>query len=307
MYRMNESQMLERLASTDAYAPETDMPPAAWSHDVAFSEVERRIGLQPGVGKPSGESVPTWRRGWIVAMAAFAVAIIVIGVAMLFSRPANELPPATTPPTTEVLPPTTTVKEEATEGETVTTVAEVEFVMTDEVVALLDSYEAAFNARDEAAFRSFFAPDFWRADPSSLEWKQSVEYMVNMMLNSRVQETTLSIEDCTPSDEGAQCKFKYAGAVEQALYFGPIIDTVQVHIVEGKIPDMLITEWETGDLQERSGQKVLDWVEENFPEDRPKMAIVAIGVVNDQFGLDPVEVLELWSKYVPLWAEAGRP
>jgi hypothetical protein len=146
------------------------------------------------------------------------------------------LPPRYCLLTTEVLPPTTLVADEAAEEETVTTATEVGLVMTDEAVALLDSYEAAFNAGDEATFRSFFSPDFWRADPGFLDYKQPAGYMVNMMRNSRVQQTTLSIEDCTRTDEGAQCKFIYAGAVEQALYFGPIIDTVEVHIVDGTIP-----------------------------------------------------------------------
>ena len=131
--------------------------------------------------------------------------------------------------------------------------------------------------------------------------------MVAIMTNSRIQETTLSIEDCVPTTEGARCKFVYAGAVEEALYLGPIRDTVTVSIADGEITHMLIKEWDTGFMQEVNGQKVLDWVEENFPDDRQKMTMVAIGVINDHFGADPIEVMELWAKYVPLWAEAGRP
>lgn len=131
--------------------------------------------------------------------------------------------------------------------------------------------------------------------------------MVAMMTNSRMQETTLSIESCTPTSEGARCEFVYAGAVEQALYFGPIKDSVRVFIADGEITHMLITEWETGDMQEVNGQKVLDWVEKSLPDDRPKMTIVAIGVINNQLGRDPIEVVELWATYVPVRAEAGRP
>ena len=314
---MNDSQILEQLSLTDAYAPDVDMPESAWSHDVAFAEVERRIGVRTQTTRAPAQPATTRQRGWFIAAVAFAAVIIVIGATMLFARPADNVPPVTTPsttqpppPTTEALPPTTVATDEAVEEVTVTTIApivEADPVMTEEVVALLDGYETAFNSGDEATFRSFFAADFWRADPSSVEWRQSVEYMLHMMTNSRIQGTTLSIENCTPTAEGARCEFVYDGAVEQGLYYGPIRDTVITFIDGGEVTHMLITEWETGDLQERSGQKVLDWVEENFPDDRPKMSIVAIGVANDQFGLDPIEVVELWAKYVPLWTEAGRP
>jgi hypothetical protein len=315
---MNDPQILEQLSLTDAYAPEMDMPESAWSHDVAFAEVERRIGGRTRTTTAPMQPTPTRQRGWLIAAVAFAVVIFVIGAAMLLARPADNMPPVTTPSTTqpppptttEALPPTTVATDEAVEEVTVTTIApivEAEAVMTDEVVALLDSYQTAFNAGDEATFNSFFAEDFWRADPTSLDWWQPVEYMLHMMTNSHIQGTTLSIENCTPTAEGARCEFVYDGAVEQGIYYGPIRDTVTVFIDGGEVTHMLITEWETGDLQERSGQKVLDWVEENFPDDRPKMSIVAIGVVNDQLGLDPIEVVELWAKYVPLWTEAGRP
>ncbi len=307
---MNDIQILERLAATDAYAPETDMPLSAWSREVAFSEVERKIGVpvrQTGTPRP----LPRLRhRGWLIAAAAFAAVILVIGAVTLLIPTADELPPATTPPTTEVLSPTTVAVEEAVEEVTATTaapLAEVEPVMDESVVALLDRYEETFNTGDEETFRSFFADGYWRADPGSTEWRQSVDYMVNMMTNSRIQGTTLSIEKCTRTDDGAQCKFVYAGLVEEALYFGPIKDSVTVFIADDEITHMLITEWETGDMQERNSQKVLDWVEENFPEDRPKMAMIGIGVINDHFGRDPIEVVELWAKYVPMWAEAGRP
>jgi len=312
---MNDSQILEQLSLTDAYAPDMDMPESAWSHDVAFAEVERRIGGQTQTTSAPVHPTPTRLRGWLIAAAAFAVVIVVIGATMLFARPSDNTPPVTTPSTTQAPPPTTTealppTTVAAAEEAIVTTIApivEAEPVMTDEVVALLDNYQTAFNTGDEAAFTSFFAADFWRADPSSVEWRQSAEYMLHMMTNSRIQGTTLSIENCTPTAEGARCEFVYDGAVEQGLYYGPIRDTVITFIDGGEVTHMLITEWETGDLQERSGQKVLDWVEENFPEDRPKMQIIAIGVVNDQNGLDPIEALELWGKYVPLWTEAGRP
>lgn len=44
---MNDNQVLEQLAETDAYAPGTLMPASAWSRDTALSEIERRMGMEP--------------------------------------------------------------------------------------------------------------------------------------------------------------------------------------------------------------------------------------------------------------------
>lgn len=99
---MNDAKMLEQFALTDAYAPETDMPASAWSRDTAFSEIERRIGMQTQTAKTSSPPPPMRQRGWLIAAAAFAVVILVVGAVILLAQPADELPPATTPPTTVV-------------------------------------------------------------------------------------------------------------------------------------------------------------------------------------------------------------
>lgn len=44
---MNEARVIERLALTDAHAKHLPLPEESWTKEVAFSEIERRIGMQP--------------------------------------------------------------------------------------------------------------------------------------------------------------------------------------------------------------------------------------------------------------------
>ncbi|MCJ7779711.1 MAG: hypothetical protein MUQ27_02695, partial [Acidimicrobiia bacterium] len=80
---MNDSQMLEKLAMTDAYAPHTPLPVSARSRDTALAEIERRTDMQ--TQKRPAPQAPLRRRrdGWLVAAAAFIV-VLVVGTAMAF-------------------------------------------------------------------------------------------------------------------------------------------------------------------------------------------------------------------------------
>ncbi len=80
---MNDSQMLEKLAMTDAYAPHTPLPVSARTRDTALAEIERRTDMQ--TQKRPAPQAPLRRRrnGWLVAAAAFIV-VLVVGTAMAF-------------------------------------------------------------------------------------------------------------------------------------------------------------------------------------------------------------------------------
>ena len=43
---MNDAQLIERLADTDAYSADSPMPDEIWTPDVALHEIERRTGMQ---------------------------------------------------------------------------------------------------------------------------------------------------------------------------------------------------------------------------------------------------------------------
>jgi len=105
------------------------------------------------------------RRGWLVAAAAFAAVIVVIGVTPLIGRSATELDPAA-PPTTQAAPPTTVavppttvpvVEEEAVEAPP-TTVAVVEDVLSAEDQAFVDSLVDGFNSADKESVLALASP-----------------------------------------------------------------------------------------------------------------------------------------------------
>lgn len=245
------------------------------------------------------------RHGLVGILVMLGVLLLAVGCSTAASIDTAE----TTTPTSTTVPETTstTVPPTTLAETTTTTVAEAKPVVSEELLALLDTYETAYNTGDETAFRSLFAADFSSANPNDTGTRQTVEERIAWMTNSQIQESTLSIERCIPTSYGAQCQFVHSGVVEDAIYFGSLINTVQVYAEDDKITQMLITYQPTYELQVKHGQQVLDWVAENYPDDRPNMSIIAIGIVNDQHGQDPVEVVELWTKYAPLWADAGRP
>ncbi len=107
---MNDSQLLERLASTDAYAPGAPLPSSARTRHAAVAEIERRTDMPTQT-----ETVPPMppsraRNGWLAAAAAFVV-VLIVGAAMVFlAGQSNEdvVEPSTTtsvPTTITTVPP----------------------------------------------------------------------------------------------------------------------------------------------------------------------------------------------------------
>ena len=83
---MNDSQMLETLAMTDAYAPHEPLPASTWTRDTALTEIERRAIMQ--TEKRPAPQTPLRRRpsGWLVAAgAAIAVFVLIGGFVWLVS------------------------------------------------------------------------------------------------------------------------------------------------------------------------------------------------------------------------------
>ena len=238
--------------------------------------------------------------GWLVAAAAFAVVIVFLGAAMLLRSPAGELPPATTPPTTEALTPTTEPLAEAPVEEppptTVAAAAVEEPVMTDEIVALLESYEAAFNDGDTNRFRLLFSADARRVDSRDPGNSVSLDKIVDEMLWLGVRESTLDLNtsNCAATSYGVRCEAEYSGPVEAAMYEnGLLLRTYRLHIDDGKITE--IEEACTND-DCRVQMSVAIWAEN------------AHGVrLVDWWPVLAGDDAELWLEYAPLWADAGRP
>jgi hypothetical protein len=96
---MNDTQILEQLAKTDAYAPGTSMPASAWDRSTALSAIQRRIDMQTTERPTSTPPFQRRRPGWLVAAAGFAIVLIVgLGLALL-APSGDDAPPATAPPT----------------------------------------------------------------------------------------------------------------------------------------------------------------------------------------------------------------
>lgn len=89
---MNDAQLLELVAETDLYRPDSPLPESAWGRTAALREIERRIGvdMRNTTLKDTIETAPPgvergWRRRWsggVVAVAAFVVVLAVVGAVL---------------------------------------------------------------------------------------------------------------------------------------------------------------------------------------------------------------------------------
>ena len=92
---MNDAQLIERLAGTDAYAADSPMPDEIWTPDVALHEIERRTGMQTQEQTQVRVTPPPKKRPkrLLAAAAAFAViAVIVMAAAIWFSGGSDKPP-----------------------------------------------------------------------------------------------------------------------------------------------------------------------------------------------------------------------
>ncbi|MDJ0498221.1 MAG: hypothetical protein QNJ89_10345 [Acidimicrobiia bacterium] len=157
---MNESQLLEQLAATDAYAPELPLPTAAWSRDAALAEIERRsqMATQTKMPEMTPETQVRERRlGWLAAAAAFGLVLVLGGVLFLFTRggdlPVTDSATTTAPATVTTTEPTTTIP-----------------LATAAPDVLAGQVFAANAGSDPAAWRALQAPDSPVFEPLSWEW-----------------------------------------------------------------------------------------------------------------------------------------
>jgi len=114
---MNDSQLLERLASTDAYAPDAPLPSSARTRAAAIAEIERSTDMQTQKRPTAQAPARRTRQGWLAAAAAFIVVLIVGAAMVLLAGQADEdvIEPTTTtsvsttittvPPPPEPVPP----------------------------------------------------------------------------------------------------------------------------------------------------------------------------------------------------------
>jgi hypothetical protein len=102
---MNDQQILEQIAETDAYATTSAMPTAAWTRGDALLEVERRIDMRTQQRRTPARP-PTRRSGVLVAVAAFVAVVAGALIVTLVATGADDIEPAA-PSTTQAVPTTT--------------------------------------------------------------------------------------------------------------------------------------------------------------------------------------------------------
>jgi hypothetical protein len=274
---VNDPQILEQLAATDAYAPVMQMPIDAWTDHVTFAEIERRISMQTQKTEPPVAPSSGWRRsGWRIAAAAFAAVIIIGAVIGLTMTGGNEVEPATTvpPPTTTAVPSTAAAKEIAA------------------------AFVEARNNWDAAAIEALLGPGVTLGGDLALtprDFPRVAEF-------ERATGTTFSlVRECTQTDTATaarvSCVFDSENDWSRALGIDlPAQNVYTFWIADGKIKriETFVTQAFLDQVLGRFG----DWLEEAHPEDVDLMFVVGprAPFPGNRPLLNP-DALALWEQY----------
>lgn len=232
------------------------------------------------------------RSGWLVAAAAFAVVMLIVGAAMLLANPTDELPPATTPPTTQAAPPTTQAATPTTvvEAATPTTVAEVQDVVSSEDQLVLDEYVTAFNASDEGAILALMSPSakvrsFAIFDALPEVWSNELAW--RWALNER-----WALGGCKTSFGAVQCDVTVTGGWASSL--GAQDAVLRVIITDGVISSLTLKE-DLAVLVPYAAD-MLAWVEAEHPE---SLSIMVHAGGDPRAPKLTEESIALWVELVP--------
>ena len=241
---MNDNEVLTQLAQTDAYAPVTQMPSAAWSRETALFVIERRMGMETREPEskqartvaadrlePASVRKSTIRRpGLLVASAAFALALLVAAAVAIYSAVDEPVP-----------------------------------FGAGSSLALTDEYFAAYNAGDIEAVFGMFTDDATQdvfGEATRLEWQQRVAWLI-------AQGETRTAHECTVTDEVpgtsviVSCTFETRDAVHQAIGAPPSATSSVMTITPSGISHL--AETYGGPDYADIGGPFSDWMEENHP------------------------------------------
>jgi len=293
---MNDHQLLEALSKTDVYPSDSDMPTAAWDFDVAARELERRTKMpteQPTKAQPATSN----RRGFAIALAAFAVVIAVAGIALLSGQLGSDTEPPAVTTTLEASPstsnPSTTTEPTTSSTEATTTIPPAH-------LAFIDRFETAFNAGDEETLLATFAPGAYRELADQLAAQDGADVLVRDMIFLHERGTTMDLVDCRATSNGISCTTTQSGPVEDALYQVPVVsrDTFDLD-AEGRIT---VWHWGVNDpVGVGRDPDFHDWMNANHPE--------AAANLTDCCWWSRITGEDAWvyAEWIPVWVEAGRP
>lgn len=294
---MNDAQLLEQLSLTDAYAPDTDMPSAAWTRDAAFSEIERRMAERTEQRATSMPPQRLRRTGLLVAAAAF-VAVMIVGLALILSLgdgpddgPATTVPPTTTTEatTTTTAAPTTTTTEAPP---TTTTVAppEVDAAAVAYFEAMVDEINSGNGeaATQRALAIENFDGEPWFQDSPGLNDERPL--LASHMLLWIELESQMVVEDCSTSSSGVtRCVLSRTS--EHEPYYPDAKRTIWQIRLEGDAAAFMTFANDLTDPSWTVFNQFGEWLFEIDPQAASALAAVA----------DPVETARVQKLYVAQW------
>ncbi|MGI9529345.1 MAG: hypothetical protein ACR2NG_06495 [Acidimicrobiia bacterium] len=250
------------------------------------------------------------RNGWLVAAATFAVVLVVIGSVWLLSRDSEtDVPPATTPPTTQAAPPTTEAQALPT-----TTAAPVEQPVSEVVTTTVVEPDAQALAFVEALVTDINAGEYVSAGErigvvpeirkngyvpgvENVNW---TGFFQDMFEYWTLVDSQLSIDECQTSATSGitRCTLtrtsteSFPRMDEELTVLTRLEDGQPVYYEQG--PDVLGQYW-TDALAFDS------WLFETTKADLPAVyaAWFAYGSPKDRAAVE--------REYGPVWVDAGRP
>jgi hypothetical protein len=231
--------------------------------------------------------------GWLIAAAAFAVVMVFIGAAMLLANPADEIPPATTPPTTQAVTPTTQAAPPTTvvavEEATATTVAPVDDTLSAEDQAFVEDLVAAFNEGDEEAVLEFFAPS--ASFTTIVQPDSGVEGFRDELVYRWALNAVWEMQDCKIEFSAISCQM----LVSKDTYpGGPLPAELRLIVDDGVITSFTLIEDKVTILPTITA--FFEWVDDNHPGSLRQMSW---GSGNPPLPLLTEESIALWIELLP--------
>ncbi len=285
---MNDNQLLTQLAEANAYREETPLPETIWTRDLALSEIERRMGMEPRestkqptitsaparTGQPTTTSTPTrteqstpWWRGPRVALGAgAAIAVVVLAVFAIATLIDSDEPFA-----------------------------------SGDALSDADSYFEAYNAGDVEAVLALFEPEATFSGnfgaQTRTDWEQ-------LLVWNAAQGITLSSPECTVTAEvlgdsvTVSCPYSHLEVVVQAVD-GPPVPIILTLTVT---PDG-ISQWHSIFGQpdfNTVGNPFEGWMQRNHPEDASAVGFGNWTTVEEakQNGILTAQFADEWAIYL---------
>lgn len=284
---MNDAQLLELLSTTDALAPDLELPGSVWSREAALSEIERRIGMDTRdkttgqiPGQIPGEQDRRWYRGWLVAAAAFII-VAAIGIALALVNARSDGP--------DVIDesPVTTLREAPVESGS----------------AAIDAYFAALRAGDPDAIEATLAPGMtYRAGDTTA----SVDHLRRLVVWNAAQQTTWSDPICETGRNADVAIVTCAGTVHQ--YVAETVEAPAVRVTsefEIDIGGRIVR------LTETTTEPDFRWIDIPFqrfvtaahPGDEDVAACCDFPTESEagRLGQLRVQYADEWAEYMSLW------